>query len=149
MYNKYLFDTQKEALKALMQDKKVFWGEDGKYIGNLWISIDGYAAFMMPKKDFYINLPKNGYCEMTFKKFVEAEDRQQPLQKTALMERLEKADCHILEAATKEKIYIDSKLLKKFGSYTCLHFTGITQKSAVYVYQDDLLLGIIMPILHK
>lgn len=149
MYNKCLFNIQKEVLKALMQDKKVFWGEDGKYIGNLWISTDGYAALMMPKKDFYINLPKNGYCEMTFKKFVEEKDRQRPLQKTALMERLNEADCHILETEAEEKIYINCKLVKKFGDYSELTFFGTTKKSAVYVYRDDLLLGIIMPILHK
>ena len=142
-----IINAQVEVLKEALNGKRkhrVIYGtlDDKVIIGN------DTRLYVIPKKECAIDLT-NISCvqvlqELTLKRFVndsECED----LTLTNDIRVLD--DKRTLRVFTngKEKIYLDERLIKNFD-LKCSTFKGKGARSIVYIYEDEVMVGFLLPV---
>lgn len=134
-----------EALKIVFNEKKKIgsnYGEDEKFI--YWMP-DGYRIFKIPQKDFLIDLKKALPNKMPLNnpnKFLNDIESEVAI-KTNEIKAIDKGQV-IKIKGEKSHAWINIKYLKEFNS-DCT-FKIINQKSPLFVYENEEIVGVILPV---
>ena len=129
-----------EIIKAsLNNDKaKIFLG---KLEDKIAVSTDGFIMYFVPEKDFIFDIEKilRGGGRFNANEFTKDEPKAKPINETSEMKKL------LGKIAVKigDK-WVNEKYLKVFESPTFK--TTDNYIDPVYVYEDDELVGLVMPI---
>lgn len=127
-----------EIIKARLKDERVFLGDfDDETIG---VSTNGCVMYLVPKSDFLLDESKilGTRSKVNFQNYKEPD---------SLMDAIQSNEYRELKGRMFVKIgnkYIDKKLLQNFESPSFK--TTDNKYSAVYVYELDTLVGLVMPV---
>jgi hypothetical protein len=136
---------QTDVLKDVLADKARKW----------FISITadevaimtGTHVYILDHKDYVLDTKKLlqlGVKEVTtINQILDAYDKAKPLVKTPNKRVLDVATCLELKLGD-ESIYVDEALLKNFDKN--IEFEGTGAKAPVYIYEGDLLVGVVLPV---
>lgn len=124
-----------EVTKAILKDKKVvFW----EYGDRVVITHDGFFAMIIPKI--------RNIFDYEFSKGspIPSDWDGNKLKGTSELKKIGKKTVRIFETEKGEKVQVDEKYLNYFNEYA--DFYGNSPKSPVYVEENGVLCGMIMPI---
>lgn len=124
-----------EVTKAILKDKNVvFW----EYGDRVVITHDGFFAMIIPKI--------RNIFDYEFSKGspIPSDWDAHKLKGTPELKKIEKKTVRILETEKGEKVQVDEKYLNYFNEDA--DFYGNSPKSPVYVEENGVLCGMIMPI---
>ena len=127
-----------EVTKALVKDKRVlFW----KYGDKVVISHNGYFAMIISKQINIFNheISKNNPIPYNW--------GANKLKSTAELKKIDKKTVRIFETEKGKKVQVDEKYLNYFNENA--DFYGDSPKSPVYVEENGVLCGVIMPIANR
>lgn len=129
---KFMIDVTKALLR---ENKVVFWDNGDSVV----ISYNGCFAMVIPKtKNVFNHAVSSKPCP------IPAEWDAHKLRDTKQLIKMDKITSFVFEAENGDRVYIDEKYTKYFDKHA--EFYGISKKSAVYVSENGVLCGIIMPI---
>lgn len=136
---------QTEVLKDALNGKGSKWLIESK---DLEILLSNRVQiFVINSEDFMLDVNKligAGVQTMaTGKNIVAGCNNAEPLTKTPLKRVIGKYTCIELKRGD-EAIYVDEALLKNFDK--SVEFEGTSGKSPVYVYEGELLVGVVLPV---
>jgi hypothetical protein len=107
----------------------------------------GTHVYILDPKDYILDTKKLlqlGVKEVTtINTILDAYDKAKPLVKTPNKRVLDVATCLELKLGD-ESIYVDEALLKNFDKN--IEFEGTGAKAPVYIYEGDLLVGVVLPV---
>ena len=124
-----------EVTKAILKDKKVlFW----EYGDRVVISHNLFFAMIIPKQENIFNheISKNQSIPYNWKSL--------KLTDTEQLRKIGKKTVRILETKNGKKVQVDEKYLNYFNEDA--DFYGNSPKAPVYVEENGVLCGVIMPI---
>ncbi len=127
-----------EVIKARLKDKRILLGDfDDETIG---VSLDGYVMYFIPKNNFLLDENKilNTRDKMNLKNFKEPDELICVFQSCEYREYRERL---LLKIGDK---YVDKKLLQNFEKPSFK--TTNSKYSAIYIYELDTLVGLVMPV---
>lgn len=106
-------------------------------------------VFVFPDKDFLLQESKlkaaGVHSSDTFKNVIDQGVYAEPARKTGISMEFHGKDCMELnKLGSNEPIYINKQLLKYYGKN--ISFKMIDSKSPVFVYEKDILVGIVLPV---
>ena len=129
-----------EIIKASLNNEKVII-HLGKIEDKIAISTDGFIMYFVPEKDFIFDAEKilRGRSKFNANELTKDEPKAKPIGKTGEMKEL------LGKIAVKigDK-WVNEKYLKAFENPTFK--TADNYIDPVYVYEDDELVGLVMPI---
>ena len=140
---------QQQLLKDICNDKGHNWNiefpkSDAIYFGS------STFCFCLNNKDFlfsFQSLINKGCREVRcYSKCFESLENLEHLEYECTIS--DEKELVVLKS-NKEKIYLDLKLLKNFGNVNELTFKGLKSNSPVYIYNDNILLGLLLPVFRK
>ena len=127
-----------EVTKAILKDKKVvFW----EYGDRVVISHNGFFAMIIPKSRNIFNR------EFLKGSPIPCEWNAHKLKGTSELKKIDKKTVRIFETEKGEKVQVDEKYLNYFNEDA--DFYGYSPKSPVYVEENGVLCGMIMPIVKR
>lgn len=108
-----------------------------------------YVVYVLDPDDWLLNTDKliarNVNTTTTANKILDSADNAKPTIKTGVTRDLGGKSCMELKIEDNEDIvYVDTKLLKLFDKSA--EYEAINYKSPVYVYESDILVGVVMPV---
>lgn len=127
-----------EVTKAILKENRVvFWEYGDKVV----ISSNGYFAMIIPKQRNIFNheISKNNPIPFDW--------NANKLKCTSELKKIGKRTLRILETEKGEKVQVDEKYLNYFNEDA--DFYGDSQKRPVYVEENGVLCGVIMPIVNR
>ena len=145
-----IINAQVEVLKeALKKKNTVIYGEllDNVIIGN------GNRLYIIPKKECGIDLTRIDsnnvkiMQESTLKNFVNDNECTE-IELTNDIRMLDDKKTLRVFTNGKENIYLDERLIKNFDLKNST-FKGKGARSIVYIYEDEIMVGLVLPILVK
>ena len=142
---------QQEIIKDLLNDKRGRWfiqiKESEVYI------MSRYQVFILSPKEFVLDIDKLalGNTNIADSLLKSAEDAK-PAIKTGIIKSVisQGKDVNCLELKredTGELVYVNQTLLKLYDK-NC-DFTAINSKSPVFIYESDILVGMVLPIIER
>ena len=127
-----------EVTKAILNDKRVrFWEYGDKVI----ISPNGFFAMIIPKIRNIFN------HEISKNHPIPCDWNSHKLKDTAELKKIDKKTVRIFETDEGKKVQVDEKYLNYFDKYS--DFYGNSPKTPVYIKENGVLCGIIMPIVNR
>ena len=145
-----LAKLQQDILKAAVaRDTKrkmfeFYWFESED---SVCISPTGYYMLIIPKERFYLSLDRVFTSPPTnFTKFLDEPDME-IARDTGTIVKSEAKTLHVFKVGD-EDVFLDENNLKYFDLKACT-FKGIDYKSSIYIYEYDLLVGMVLPVVRK
>ena len=145
-----LAKLQQDILKAAVaKDTKrkmfeIFWYESED---SVCISPNGFYMVVIPKERFYLSLDKVFTAPPTnFAKFLDVQDLE-IARDTGTIVKSEAKTLHVFKVGD-EEVYLDESNLKYFDLDICT-FKGINRISPIFIYEYDLLVGMVLPMNRK
>ena len=142
-----IINAQVEVLKEALKEKRkhnVIYGtlEDKVIIGN------GTRLYVIPKKCCAIDLTNIARVqilgESTLRNFINDNECTE-IELTSDIKILDNKTTVRVFTNGKENIYLDERLLKNFDLKKST-FKGKGAKSIVYIYEDDIMVGFLLPV---
>lgn len=132
-----------EIVKERLKDNdRIFMGYlDEDTIG---VTVNGFVMYFIPKKEFLLNIDVllNNRDAINLSRFKESGDLK-GIVKTNEYRKV--GNRTIVKIGNK---YFDEKLLKNFEKYATFKSTD-SKTSQAYIYEGDILVGLVMPIREK
>ena len=145
-----LAKLQQDILKAAVaRDTKrkmfeFFWYESEDFV---CISPNGFYMVVIPKERFYLSLDRVFTAPpINFGKYLDEPDME-IAKDTGTIVKSETRTLHVFKVGD-EEVFLDENNLKYFDLDICT-FKGINYKSSIYIYEYDLLVGMVLPVIRK
>ena len=136
---------QTDLLKDALNKKGVKWfiELDGSEV----VVSNGYQMYVINADDFILDVNKligAGVKTMTTaKNLLDGYKNAKPLTKTPIKRVIGKYVCIELKLG-EESIYVDESLLKNYDK--SIEFEGTGAKTPVYIYEGEILVGVVLPV---
>lgn len=121
----------------------------GFYEESVAIVIDSQYIVFVPKCAFYLDLektfPKN--VPLTVGKMIKPYDTE-PITDTGMIRTIEDGRKIRVFSGAKDEIWIDDRKFKYFGKDDVTEYRGTDKKSPIYLYEYEVLVGMILPVNH-
>lgn len=109
---------------------------------NVYLALNSYNIFIIPSENFFIDMNKIKHRKHNLKELI-GEDKGQFAVKTNEQRIINKTTA-IKIASDDKYAWVDTKLLTEYSN-NCT-YTITDDKSPVYIYKDDVLEGVVLPI---
>lgn len=117
----------------------------------IWVIPDGILAVGIPKSQFYLDkekIFKNVQPLHSGEKMIRySKDSNKAVDTHMILKvKIKGKKCTLHKFTTEEEsIYVDENLLKDF-ELDQSHFTGINTRTPLYVWEDDEMVGVVLPV---
>lgn len=146
---------QNKVLKSAFKrdaELKPFRFKWGMYEDNIVIINETASGlFIIPKNRFYLDIQHvfGSAQPIPVEKIIKKDE----VKDIALTDTFINTDKRMLgvfkQSDNDEPIYYDSKLLKEYGKLTNPHYKGTDATSPILIYEDEVMVGLILPVRHK
>ena len=110
----------------------------------IFVTTDGVVGYIFNEVDFYIDKSKMNKVD-GMKQVIDCDmSKQEPVEPAGCTQKIDKRVAVELENKN-FKVYLDEKLIERFGYVEDLTYYGKSSKSPVYVFEGEQLVGLIMP----
>ena len=143
-------DILKGAYNRVVKDKGFDWRycetDRSVVVGNK------YACYIIPKYYMFLDIEKTfdrPSCE-GFKSIIDTSETTTFIEDTGIEKRLpdRSITVHIFDCGEGEELWISTKLLKRFDLNNCV-FKGKNRKTPLFIYENDVLVGIVIGVNHE
>lgn len=139
-------EIQLEILKNAIQNKpqRIVWEE---YDGNILVTINGYALYIIPKSLWFINLGKITPPSTSVLSIIKEDEQETSVDFTGVVIQTKIANkkYELYELGNEKfKTYVDKKLFKPF--YDNCKYKSKSSLDNIKVYLGDFLVGVVMPV---
>lgn len=143
---------QMDLLKAWYKDDRKFNTiyRYGEHDGNICVT-DQHGVYIIPKSLFVLDLRIFDSTPLDFERMgllkLEQDSRRLDY-KYSIEQKDTKATVNVLKFDEEdgEEVWINKKLLRYFDEKYPITYRGINKKSPVFVYEDGVMVGIVLPI---
>ena len=136
---------QTDVLKDVLAKKAHKWFIS--ITANEAIIMTGTHVYVLDPKDYILDTKKLlelGVKEVTtINQILDAHDKAKPLTKTKLKHIIGEYTCIELKLGD-ESIFVDEALLKNYDKN--IEFEGTGAKAPVYIYEGEILVGVVLPV---
>lgn len=108
------------------------------------------AVWAIPKSLYYLNTEKifKDQIPVNIKKMIDDASEAETLIDTETEKKVGTGTVHIFQKDNGEQIYLDKKLLKYHKLEACT-FRGTKKNYPVYIYEEDVLTAVVLPVNYK
>lgn len=138
---------QQELIKDVLSNKSANWFI--QRTDTEVILFTKFQIYLFDHKDFllkYSKLVDAGVKELTTaKNILNSADNAKPAHKTGVIREIGTSKCLELKVeGSDELVYLDEKLLKHYDKKS--EFEATDHKSPVFIYENDILVGVVLPV---
>ena len=140
----------KGAYNRLIKDKEFDWQycetDQSVVMGN------AFECYIIPKQYVFLNIEKTFDRPPLegFKTIIQGSETTHFVEDTGIEKHLPDSNIavHIFDCGEGEELWINVKLLKRFDLKKCV-FKGNNRKTPLFIYENDVLVGIVIGINHN
>ena len=121
--------------------------EDDNYF---YVVENAIVVYAIPKRLYYLNTEKvfKDQLPVNLKKMLDDASEAEQLIDTETEKKVGNGTVHIFQTAAGDQIYVDKKLLKYHKLEACT-FNGTKRNYPVYIYEEDTLTAVALPVNYK